>query len=254
MVGAADNEVEGELPDTELDDVLDDTEEGNDDTAEEGDGDEETTTEGDGSEAPAGEDGDGEPAPSRRTVRVQKLEKERDTATATAAELQKRLDEVLAAQRTAPVPDAAALKAEADRIAAMEPVDRVKYEADKKISALQSQLNGLGFHITDASDKASFEAKATINPIYKKYLPAVEKDLADMRKNGVNTTREAILTYKIGEDARKRLEQKGNGEQRRRAAANRVETARGRPANGRSDQGTSRSEKSLEDRLRGVQL
>lgn len=215
----------------------------------EGGSENEGETAGEGDEAPAAEEGEGE-KPSRQTLRVQNALKERDTERAEKERYRLELEDL---KRNAARPvqeDPAIEKAKVD---AMDPVDRVAYLADKQIRGLQAQIQGLGFQTQDGTDRASYEAKASVNPLYQKYQPEVEKRLQSMRSNGVNSTREAILTYIIGEDAMKRAAQKPDP-QRRSNAARRVEKANGKSANTRSDAAGSRSDKSLEDRLRGVQI
>lgn len=218
-------------------------------TEAEGEGEEgESEDEAEGSEetAAAGDEG----KVSRRTARVQKLEKERD-------DYREKYEKLLTdarnqpAQPVLPREDPAVEQA---KIAAMEPVDRVAYLADKRIQALEAQLGNLGFQTQDSSDKASYDARCAFDPLYEKYKPRVETALASMRANRANSTREAILTYLIGEDARKRAAEKPDGQRRRAAAASRVEKANGKSANMRSDASTSKAEKSLEDRLRGKQI
>lgn len=245
---------------------LDDEPEGDPEGDPEGEGDDPEGEEGEeGSESDEGTggrprtaEGDGG-QPSRRTRRVQTLERERDEAN----ERFRRLEETVAQLRTTAAPnpnDEAARRAEADRVAAMTPEDKRLYDLENSNRNLQAQVGNLGFHMSDATDRASFEAKATINPTYKKYAGRVETALMGMRKNGANTTREALLTYMIGEDARKRLENKEGSEPRRRAARERVERTAGRSnSNVRSDTGgTSRSDPNslaaLEKRLSGVSI
>jgi hypothetical protein len=62
----------------------------------------------------------------------------------------------------------------------------------------QSQLDQ--FHRTDASDKANYQAKATVNKTYKKYEPQVEALLQQSRNSGWNIPREKLLATIIGEE------------------------------------------------------
>lgn len=237
-------------------DPLDDEDElplDDEDDAESEDEDEDET-EGNADPAAAAPQGGEGKQPSRRTIRVQKLEKERDAERQRATELQNRLNEVLMQQRQ-PQQDDAARRAEEARVAAMDPVERERYEDKKRIDALQQQVSNLGFAQQDGLDRARFEAKAELNPVYKKYAADVEKTLQEMRAKGVNTTREALLTYKLGEAARKKLEAgMGDGAKRKAAAQARVNKVNGRPANLRGDNSGSGKGKTEEDRLRGVQI
>ena len=242
-----DEEVGGDPLDAEDDLPIDDE----DDTDDE-DEDEDDETEGKADPAAAPQGDQGKPL-SRRTLRVQKLEKERDAERTRAAELQNRLNEVLMAQRQPQ--DDAARRAEEARVAQMDPLERKEYEQQKKIDALQAQVANLGFAQQDGLDRARFEAKAELNPVYKKYAASVESTLQEMRAKGVNTTREALLTYKLGEAQRKKLEAgAGEGKRRKEAAQARVNKVNGRPANLRGDSSGSGKGKTEEDRLRGVQI
>lgn len=257
-----DNDTEGDedtlLP--ELDDAPegDETPEGDDDLPPEGEEGSEGSA-GAGGQA-RGADDEGDEPVSRRTRRVQKLERERDEERERANRLQASMDELRTSNRQPNPQDEAARRAEAERLAAMSPEERRAYDQDLTIRTLQHQMGNISHQIADATDKASFEAKSSINPLYKKYLPKVETALAGMRKNGANTTREALLTYMIGEDARKRLENKEGSEPRRRAARDRVERTQGRSNNNvRSDTGgNGRSDPNslaaLEKRLSGVSI
>lgn len=230
-------------PEDDEDDVVPDPE-GDEDDAEEGT---ETDPDAAGDEPPAKE-------VSRGTARVQKLAKERDAAAEEAKTLRQRLVDVEAAHRNDPA-RAEQERAEAARVAAMDPAERERYEDRKLITTLQAQVQNLGFSQADGLDRARFEAKTELNPVYKKYAAEVETALQDMRTKGVNTTREAILTFKLGEAARKKLEAGAVGGQKRKAAAEgRVAKVNGRSANIRSDAPSTGKGKTEEDRLRGVQI
>lgn len=54
----------------------------------------------------------------------------------------------------------------------------------------------------DVSDRTAFRAMETKKPVlFKKYETKVEEELAKLRANGSNASREAIFTYLIGKDA-----------------------------------------------------
>ena len=256
MTNAGTENQDADLPEDVIDDIADE----GDDTSVVDDEDLDDEADDENGDAPADPDaaaaGDGEPAPqvSRRTARVQKLEKERDTAAQEAATLRQRLADVEAANRNDPQ-RAEAARQEAARVAAMDPAERERYEDKKAITALQTQVQNLGFAQQDGLDRARFEAKAEFNPVYKKYAPAVEEELQRLRANGFNSNREAVLTYKLGEATRKKLEAGSAGGQRRKdAAGERVRKVNSRPANLRGDGSGSRQGKTEEDRLRGVQI
>lgn len=248
-------ENQGDDQDPIIDDAADDVaDEGDDDlpVGDEGDDVEEGADPDSTDDASAAGTND-QPAISRRTARVQKLEKERDTERTRAAELQGRLDGILAMQRQAQ-PDDAAQRAEAARVAAMDPAERERYEDKQRIEALSRQVANLAHSQEDNLDRARFEMRLEHEPALKKYADSVEKALGEMRTKGVNSSREAILKYKLGEEAYDRLMSKKGAEQRKQAAQKRVASVNGRPANVRGDNTGGGKGKTEEDRLRGVQI
>ena len=210
-----------------------------------------------GSEGQEGQVASGGATPSRGETRQQKLANELNKAREREAALQARLTQILTTQQQAPAHDVAAQQAEAQRVAAMDPLERQAYEADKRVKALEAQVANLGFAQQDGLDRARFEAKAAVVPLYAKYMPQVEKTLQEMRATGVNTTREAILDYLYGKAQRLKAEQAlkdGTNKKVSAAAAGRVASVNGRPANLRGDASGVGGGKSLEDKLRGVPL
>jgi len=193
-----------------------------------------------------------QPQLSRRTIRVQKLEKERDEARQREITLQARLEALLAERNR---PDERALQAaEQAKLAAMDPIERERYQSDQRIARLEATINNLAHNQKDALDKVRFE-QYTKHPVFKKYTADVEETLNGMRKAGVNSDREAILKYKMGEALYNRIMAQENGKPvRKQAASDRVSAVRGKPANVRGDSNGARAGKTEEDRLRGVQI
>ena len=229
---------------SELDDATDPEAEPAEDEPDEDEG--EGDTGGDASAAGSS------PAPSRRTIRVQKLEKERDEAKTREITLQARLDAILA-ERNKP-DDRAAQAAEQARVAAMDPIERERYHSEQRIARLEATINNLAHNQSDALDKVRFEQYAK-HPVFKKYVGEIETTLQGMRKAGVNSDREAILKYKMGEALYNRVMAQDTGKgARKQAAGDRVNAVRGKPANARGDSTGTRAGKTEEDRLRGVQI
>ena len=133
----------------------------------------------------------------------------------------------------------------------MLPEERVAYQTQQQLQAMQQQMAHIQFQAAEAAEKAEYTAKAATSPVYGKYASRVEKLKADLLREGRNVSRENLLKLLIGEDALQRgakvgAKQKAAGSARRAAAS-------GRQQSGRSDTASnSRREKTLEERLEGV--
>lgn len=144
--------------------------------------------------------------------------------------------------------------AEQELLAQMDPVQRVQYEADKKIDAVHSELRKVQLSALDNSDKATFLAKAQNDPVRSRYSDQVEKNLADMRAKGFNAPREDVYAFLLGKSL---IEQKtkSNGKNNDRAAARaRVDATQGRSTSVRSDAPSSRKGKTAEERLSNIAI
>jgi hypothetical protein len=203
----------------------------------------------------ADDDQDDEPAPpaksaSRGQQRQQVLANRAKAAEAEAAALKEELQ--LERQRLQLEKKAVEDAKEAERLAAMDPTERELHISRKENQSTKQALAFINFKIEDSSDKSHYSAKAIVNPLYAKYADRVEAKLAEMRKGGQNSTREVVLDFLIGRDARLKAEQGDPGAKRRKAAS-RVDAARSKPARARSDAGGYKPKgKSAEDRLDGV--
>jgi len=124
---------------------------------------------------------------------------------------------------------------------------------DREIEQRQAQLEA---RLLDTADRSEYAAKAQTNATYAKYKDRVEQRLQQMRQQGNNAQREAILKFLVGEDALAPKAQKAASKQKDEAAA-RVTKARGEPTNARSDAragGGKAKLKDLEKRLTDVPL
>lgn len=104
-------------------------------------------------------------------------------------------------------------------------------EGNKALKTVTSKVDSATLIAVNAADEAKFY-RLTDPKLIDKYADKVEKRLEEMRKNGQNAPRQAILTYLVGEDAMKVAKSpagKKQIEQQRRAAADRVEEGRGTP-------------------------
>lgn len=191
--------------------------------------------------------------PSRRDTRIQALTdqiKDRDTR---LAETNRRLDE-LSRQMTQPRVQAESPEQRAARFALMTPQEQITEtlrESEQRTAALISNMQVQSY---DAADRAAFQSRAAVDPLYAKWGPKVEGKLAELRAKGNNVEREVLLKFMIGEAA---LERRGSkeGKQEVRQAQRRVANQRTRPANSGSDTAPQRRQTSTaERRLENVQI
>jgi hypothetical protein len=144
----------------------------------------------------------------------------------------------------------------ATRLALLSPEERIREELRESTSQHRRDLQLMQFQLAESSDRASFEAKATVDPLYKKWSSKVETELANLRRQGQNVQREQLFYYLVGKAAMDARGSAGSREQRR-AAESRVRRATTKPTNTRSDTGTTartRQTQSLEKRLEDVQI
>lgn len=188
--------------------------------------------------------------PSRAQARIERLDREREEALRRAAAAEERLARIEADRNRAG--DA---EREQERLAQMDPYERVEYFARRAESRTEQALNSLRSEMADSNDKATFAAACATKPALARIKDRVETTLAQLRANGSTAPRETIAAYLLGQDlltkapaARDKAEKK--------AAANR-ERERARPANGASDVsgGRVRDEKAARmARLESVQI
>jgi hypothetical protein len=133
------------------------------------------------------------------------------------------------------------------------PEEREIYGLKKELHQVQRNMQMLAFQATEASEKATFQAKAATVPLVGRYADRVEQRKQQLLQQGVNVPRELILQTMIGEDALKKAP--AAGAKQRAAGAAKKTSAQARQAGGRSDTaGGKRGEKSLEERLENVLL
>lgn len=90
-------------------------------------------------------------------------------------------------------------EAERRRYEAMTPEQRVMHAAavaEERMAAFTARAE---FNAHDSADKAAFDGKALFDPRYRKYASEVEAQLLNLRKQGQNAPREALLNYLIGQ-------------------------------------------------------
>lgn len=171
------------------------------------------------------------------------------------ADLSKRLDTVLAQTQQRAEPAETPAQRE-QRLALLDPIDRMRVEMQEAQHTSTRQMQAMAFTMQDSSDKATFDAKSLVDPLYAKWAPKVESFLTDLRAKGQNVAREQALKYLIGEAAL--ANRKAASGKQRQEAAGRMNRNRTQPSNARSDTQVDRRGGSdatkLERRLENVNI
>lgn len=141
-------------------------------------------------------------------------------------------------------------RVEQERRALMTPAERTEYDLAQMRNAMGHMQRQTAMQFQMAVDKTSFDAKATTNPLYKRYAAQVEQRFQDQLAKGAPVEREVLLRQIIGDEA----VTSASNPSARRAANGRVNAQRVKAANNKGDQATARSGKksSAEERLKGV--
>ena len=178
-----------------------------------------------------------EDEPPARAAKPSRGENRVAAATRTAAEAKRKADDLqreldqLKAERNQPpreTPDQVR-----ERLAQMDPVERLEYLREQDRREFTSTLQRIEFNAQDSSDKTAFEALCARNPVASKLRDDVEARLADMRRSGTTAPRETVLRWVIGDRALANAG-RATGKARKTADANRArQTAR--PGNSRGD-------------------
>jgi hypothetical protein len=198
---------------------------------------------------PEPEPGDPEPGeqrqPSRRDSRIETLTNSVKEERQRRVELERRLDGLV---RQPQLPQGESPEQRAQRLALLTPEERITETLRESEARHAQELRGLQFSILDGNDRAAFEAKATVDPLFAKWKPRVETELATLRQQGQNVDREKLMFYLIGKNAVEgRSKEVGK---QKRAAQVRVNAQRTRPSNSGSDTAANRTRNtSLERRL-----
>jgi hypothetical protein len=185
--------------------------------------------------------------PSRRDSRIETLTNSVKEERQRRAELERRLDSLLAGQVKQPSLGESQ-EQRAQRLALLTPEERITETLRESEQRHAVEMRTLQFSIADGNDRAAFEAKATVDPLYAKWKSRVDEELGKLRQQGQNVDREKLMDYLIGKNARESRQKNGN--QQRVAAGRRVAAQRTRPSNSGSDTSTTRTRNtSLERRL-----
>jgi hypothetical protein len=191
---------------------------------------------------------------SRGEQRQQRLANELREARQREADLNRRLDLALTA-RPQPTQQGESPEARAQRLALLTPEERIREELQETRREFAAIAQRQQFATTEAGDRAAFQAKATVDPLFKKWEAKVEAELMALRSQGSNVEREKLMYYLIGKAA---VEGRGATKNGQRAQGQqRVRQQTTRPGNSGSDvQAQRRPERSnsLERRLENQSL
>ena len=234
---------------TEIDDTGEDLDDTGEDLDDEGSGNADDDTEASSRAA----DGDGSEAagrqvrqPSRAARRVTQALREAKEAREEVARLRSE-----AQTRQSQTPQETPQQRDA-RLAEMDPEQRLTYLLREQDQRTANRLAQIEFQSADSNDRAAFEGLCARSPVASKLRGEVEDRLAELRRGGQTAPRETVLRYLIGDRALANAG-RANGKAKARAADN---TARQtvRPASSRSDVGAGRSSGLSEQAARAKRL
>ena len=182
------------------------------------------------------EEGEVEAKPSRATRRVQELRRVAQEASDRAARVEREIAE-LRAQRAQPQIQQETPEQEQAKLALMTTEERWEYKFNKAQQEHIRAMNLTRFQTADMTDRASYEAKASFDPRFKKYAKEVEDLLQQERRAGRDFPRETILRFVLGS---KVMESSQSREAAAKAGKDRIRAQTTRPAEGRSDRAPPR--------------
>ncbi len=196
-------------------------------------------------EVKAGEEGEKQ---NRGSARIQRLAQEAKAAREDAAAARREAEELKRQswqrqeqQSEAQQREMLALMTAEERAEWRVKQMEVKYDRDRQQDRMQTAA---------LMDKTSYDAKATINPVYRQFQDEVESRFHDQVRQGRPVEREIILKVLLGERALAGAKSSGTV---KRQAKQRVDSQRVAAGSGRSDAATERgragdtAEKRLKD-------
>lgn len=140
---------------------------------------------------------------------------------------------------------------ERQRLALMDPEQRMEYTLAKAQDENRRQIQRLEFNAWDSNDKANFRVLAATNQTAQRLSDKVEAELTNLRARGQNVEREILFKYMLGDEIFSKS--KSAGQTQRKAGAENIRRQVVRPAGASSSETSDRrGGKSLEDRLAGI--
>lgn len=196
-----DLELETELEDETTEEPTDDEESADDESPETGEDDESDEEESDAGADDKENEEEVAPKPEPRVSRSQKRIRDLATENRTLREDREReRQEAQAARQAAERNSRAAQERQAYKSWYEGLTPEQQYFEDQRQAVLQqnSRIAQMEFRTADGEDKANFRLLLADNPKFKKYEPEVERLLDQVRSEGVNATRDIILTQVLG--------------------------------------------------------
>ena len=147
---------------------------------------------------------------------------------------------------------------ERERLANMDPEQRLEYRIQKQAEQHRADMAQMQFTMQDSADRTAFDGYCARTPVAQKLRDEVEDRLAELRRGGTTAPRETVLRWVIGDRALTNAG-RAKGKATKRADANRANQTT-RPGSGRGDAaGEGRrsgadSREARERRLDGVKL
>jgi hypothetical protein len=139
------------------------------------------------------EDGEDEPPqrqPSRSENRVAKATRDAKEAKERSDRLEREMADLRASIRPQTSQPQETPEQRRDRLALMEPVERMEYLLNESRQETQRTLQRMEFENADRADQLAYEGLCQKAPVAAKLKDEVEKRLADMRKAGTTAPRE----------------------------------------------------------------
>lgn len=141
-------------------------------------------------------------------------------------------------------------KEEEARLALLDPQERALFESNRRVQTLEYRMQQMELRRIDDQDKAAFHAKASYDETYAKYADQVEDLYQKNISQGINSSREALHSYVLGEQLKKDLATKST--KKKESASKRIDSATAKPASAKGDVAGTKKGKSAEERLSGV--
>jgi hypothetical protein len=218
-------------------------------------GEDESTGEDEGQE-----DGRSEAEPAEPVRRPSRAERRVETALREAREAKAELARLRETQTHSQSREQQEREAaqERERLANMDPEQRLEYRILKQEQAHRQEMQQLQFTMQDSADKTAFEGLCARNPVAQRLQGEVEDRLAEMRRGGTTAPRETVLRWVIGDRALANAT-RAKGRATKRAETNRVAQTT-RPGSGRGDvagetrRATGDSREARAKRLEGLNI
>ena len=199
-------------------------------------GEEDDDPEPEGGDEPENPDELPEPAPkqSRAERRIQALATKAKAAEDRAADVERQMNELKAAQQGRQTEEAA--RAEQARLELMSPDEKYDFLLRKQSADFDRKIGMLAFQQQDNADKVAFDSRCARAPYLADVAEDVERELANMRRQtGTTAPRETIAYYLLGKRAADRAAG-AKTRQKKKGDAN-IARQTAKPGNARSDTG-----------------